>query len=764
MWNVCYSRPWIGPAVVMLCMAAAFVMGMNLEAGRSNPSRLSQAMFAVRVHRLPHVFGAVGWHKPDAGFGPDRFAPSARPRSKLEGLRGNVGWKVAQRDNRIHADARTSLMSSGLFMVGFLGALLGFCLGNGCYVTPTIALMSTSGTQSRTCERWRRLKCALLTYRLQYNDLNVPSRFVIPNSRDWAEDLWGMKLGSTVSRIRNRGDYSTYRGELQEMGFSFDSQRTVHGWEKVSRALLTYQSLHEDLLVPRDFVIPNGRDWAEDLWDMRLGVTVSNIRNGGDYSEYRAELEEMGFSFDSQRAVHGWEKVKRALLTYKSLHGDLLVPKDFLIPNSTDWAEDLCYMQLGVTVYSIRNKACWSTHRAELEEMGFSFDSQSTGHGWEKVKLALLTYKLLHGDLLVPRRFVIPNGSDWPEDLWGMKLGEAASNIRNKRCYSQYRAQLEEMGFSFDSQRAVHGWEKVSRALLTYKSLHGDLLVPKDFLIPNSTDWAEDLCYMQLGVTVDSIRNKACWSTHRAELEEMGFSFDSQRAVHGWEKVSRALLTYKSLHGDLLVPKDFLIPNSTDWAEDLCYMQLGVTVDSIRNKACWSTHRAELEEMGFSFDSQRAGHGWEKVSRALLMYKSLHGDLLVPRSFVIPSGSDWPEDLWGMKLGEAASNIRNKRCYSQYRAQLEEMGFSFDSQRTVHGWEKVSRALLTYQSLHEDLLVPIDFVIPNGRDWAEDLWDMRLGVTVSNIRNQGYYATYRAELEEMGFSFDSQRTGHGGKR
>ena len=43
------------------------------------------------------------------------------------------------------------------------------------------------------------------------------------------------------------------------MGFSFDSQGyTVHGWKRVKRALLAYESLREVLLVLGDFVVPDG--------------------------------------------------------------------------------------------------------------------------------------------------------------------------------------------------------------------------------------------------------------------------------------------------------------------------------------------------------------------------------------------------------------------------------------------------------------------------------------------------------------------------
>ena len=107
-----------------------------------------------------------------------------------------------------------------------------------------------------------------------------------------------MKLGIIGSNIRNKGYYSTHRTELEEMGFKFDSRYSR--WETVRHALSTYKSLHGDLLVPYAFVIPKSRDWPEDLWDMKLGGIVANIRNAGCRSTHRAELEEMGFNFDTQ--------------------------------------------------------------------------------------------------------------------------------------------------------------------------------------------------------------------------------------------------------------------------------------------------------------------------------------------------------------------------------------------------------------------------------------------------------------------------------
>ena len=46
-------------------------------------------------------------------------------------------------------------------------------------------------------------------------------------------------------------------------------------------------------------------------------------------------------------------------------------------------------------------------------------------YGFEKIKAALMTYKEMHGNLLVSDMFVVPkNSDDWDPALWGMKLGE----------------------------------------------------------------------------------------------------------------------------------------------------------------------------------------------------------------------------------------------------------------------------------------------------------------------------------------------------
>jgi hypothetical protein len=63
---------------------------------------------------------------------------------------------------------------------------------------------------------------------------------------------------------------------------------------------------------------------------------------------------------------------------------------------------------------------------------------------------ALEVYKLTHGDLLVPQKFVVPEGDvRFPVETWGMKLGGFVNSIRNRGAYSEHKVKLEELGFVF---------------------------------------------------------------------------------------------------------------------------------------------------------------------------------------------------------------------------------------------------------------------------------------------------------------------------
>jgi hypothetical protein len=142
------------------------------------------------------------------------------------------------------------------------------------------------------------------------------------------------------------------------------------------------------------------------------------------------------------------------------------------------------------------------------------------------------------------------------------------------------------------------------------------------------------------------------------------------------------LLNYKDLNGDMLVPRKFVVfANEKTWPEDMSDMKLGTIVNNIRAGSSCSKKRLDLESIGFDFNPQVQLYRYETIRAALLKYKDLKGDMLVPQRFVVPADDvKWPKEIWSMKLGTIAMIIRRGDSCSKKRADLESIGFDFNPQ------------------------------------------------------------------------------------
>jgi hypothetical protein len=160
------------------------------------------------------------------------------------------------------------------------------------------------------------------------------------------------------------------------------------------------------------------------------------------------------------------------------------------------------------------------------------------------------------------------------------------------------------------------------------------------------------------------------------------------------------------------------------------------------------------------------------------MYKQLYvpshvSKFTVPPTFGIPSGKTavaegWPEELWGLRLGDCVHRIRNKGLYASFRASYETIGLIMCS-INEHKGIVLATALETFKkevvlkdnsakylvtsaedqakskvvgSGNDDALpptikfrVPYAFVVPmDSPDWPPETWGMNLGMAVSSMR------------------------------
>jgi hypothetical protein len=534
----------------------------------------------------------------------------------------------------------------------------------------------------------------------------------------------------------------------------------VNRYKSTKVALVKYKVLFGDMLVPQKFIVPIGNiTWPEETWGNKLGTTVMSIRAGKTCVNEREDLRSIGFNFHPM--ANKYESIKVALVKYKDLFGDMLVPTKFIVPvGNVTWPEEIWGYKLGAAVTGIRGGKNYLDKRADLESIGFDYSSQSSHHGYDKVKAALLTYQVLFDDMLVPTAFVVPVGNvTWPEETWGMLLGSVVSHIRYGDSHVDKQADFESIGFDFNPQATRY--KIIKTALLTYQVLNGDMLVPQSFVVPaNDVVWPTNTWGMKLGSFVSRIRHGDSYVDKRADLESIGFDYSSQSSHHGYDKVKKALLTYQVLFDDMSVSASFVVPaDDVTWPEETWGMPLGSLVNNIRCGVSYVDEQVDLESMGFDYSSQlHHGNRYKLIKVALVRYKDLFGDMLVPRSFVVPVGNvTWPEETWGIKLGVAVKGIRVHGNYVDKRADLESIGFDYSSQSSRHGYDRIKAALLTYQVLFDDMLVPKSFVVPaDDVAWPEETWSIPLGSLVSNIRCGGSHVDKRADFKSMGFDYSSQ--------
>jgi hypothetical protein len=214
-------------------------------------------------------------------------------------------------------------------------------------------------------------------------------------------------------------------------------------YDLAKTALLKYKEIHGDMLVPRWFIVPiDSASFPPEVWEIKLGHIVNNIRNQNTYAENKDELKALGFDYDSQWRFT-YDDVKMALLNYKAVNGNMLVPQKFVIPvDSTDFPEEIWEMRLGSVVKEIR-AGVYSEKREELTSLGFTYVVRKK-FDYDSVKVAVYKYRELnHGSTKVPVVYNIRNNDLWyPFETWGMCLGNYVKRIKEGRKWPDKYSEL----------------------------------------------------------------------------------------------------------------------------------------------------------------------------------------------------------------------------------------------------------------------------------------------------------------------------------
>ena len=214
--------------------------------------------------------------------------------------------------------------------------------------------------------RWTFIKRAMLQFYQMYGTFHPPNSWVVPWDDEWPEELWGYALGQTVNSIRGGHSYIKKREELEGMGFSYVSHlqpkyEREYNYAYVREALVRYHQ-QKGHMRPRLDEACEGDEWPENFKGFRLGTLVPHIRAGRIWKDMRPDLESIGFLFPSGAGCYAdrdWAKydfpfVKRVLIHYSGLHGNLRIQRAFVVPATTAWPYDMHGVELGKLVEKIR--------------------------------------------------------------------------------------------------------------------------------------------------------------------------------------------------------------------------------------------------------------------------------------------------------------------------------------------------------------------------------------------------------------------------
>lgn len=215
-------------------------------------------------------------------------------------------------------------------------------------------------------------------------------------------------------------------------------------------------------------------------------------------------------------------------------------------------------MKLGQRVAAIRATGKYvqnnETRRKMLDDMGFLWRLRSPSPGkkldgieFEQVYDALKMYREQvqpTGTMLdVPPNYVVPDCEPWPDSTRGLPLGKIMPTVGSKVYLKQHadaEQKLISLGFQPDVKTAANDlrYQRVYDALVKYKEIHGDLLVPQPFTVPeDDTDWPEEVRGLRLGARVNAIRSQGTFvkshPSRKEELDVLGFVWEPPANAEG---------------------------------------------------------------------------------------------------------------------------------------------------------------------------------------------------------------------------------------
>ena len=660
---------------------------------------------------------------------------------------------------------------------------------------------SSKGKEKLNLDDFDNILDALYVYKKQYGDAKIPIKFTIPESAPWPSKLHGLKIGKRLQKLFASDEFNHPRNAekvdaIKNLGFDPSVSMLADDWDAIIVALRHYKVVYDNVRVTSKFVVPNTEDWPVGTRGLKLGTRVAAIRSAGryvkDHPERMADLQELGFEFSMRENRVFLQQTIEALQIYKKHVDDSLldIPSDFIIPETSEWPEALRGENLGQMVSELKKRPpAWDEARETLSNMGFLWKESGRAlfakRRFEMIYRALVTYRELFGNLLIPQVFVVPSQEPWPEESWGLKLGARVNAIRSQGTLvdesPERRELLDALGFSWELPSHLKKEQKrklsEERAMGTsgekWAALDGELLNSGDVVLLGGATARE---HQKPGPKITP------YSLDAFSTAGSTWPYDEQNeGAGGGDDYAGAAATRV---GNLRLPgrlagekRSILNFDPSRMFEPSAYREvaaeaLGLYIrdreySSDPDVRQWAHFEGHLSPERFHKTISRnfplediewmkkIGYRilefgrflWDDVAEALLAYKKHFGNVDVPHDFVINEeiillGAGFTERMEDLNLGEAVAGLRNGDIDGledpQRRKFLDSLGFAWGDKSKYQRYRFVPMllGLKLYKHLYGFPLPQYDFVVPEEPQWPYWMAGMPLGEWAAACRVQ----------------------------
>jgi len=238
--------------------------------------------------------------------------------------------------------------------------------------------------------------------------------------------------------------------------------------------------------------------------------------------------------------------------------------------------------------------------------------------------------------------------------------------------------------------------------------------------------------------------------------------------ANDWDATLDCLRAFAEETGEAQPRHSFVVPSHEPYPPSRWGDRLGARYARLLRSAqqgkLSEERRVALEAIGIDLRSADE-RGFETMVEALEAYRTQHGHINVPMSFVVPHDDpSWPSACWGLRLGNRVNAVRTKDRYlkgkewAERTARLESLGFVWGVASLR--FDVLLEALRAFREEYGHLQVPQSFHVPACEPWPRRCWRLPLGARVAAVRNQGQYVSHaklgaerRQQLEQLGFEW-----------